>query len=72
MDKLHEGYYAYTEGLGEFFKNIVTNENYLIHRLEIKVDVIDAEFENYIFVKTPCLFWIVRSLTTLQQSFCPA
>ena len=28
------------------------NGNYLIHRLEIKVDVIDAEFENSMFVKT--------------------
>ena len=43
---LLDGYYFYefTEGLGVFFKDIVGN--YLIHRLEIKVDVIDVEFEN--------------------------
>ena len=45
-----EGYYAYTEGLGVFFKDIIGN--YLIHRLEIKVYVIDVEFENSMFVKT--------------------
>ena len=55
MDKMHEGYvldgyYEFTEGLGVFFKDIVGN--YLIHRLEIKVDVIDVEFENSMFVKT--------------------
>ena len=45
-----DGYYEFTEGLGVFFKDIVGN--YLIHRLEIKVDVIDVEFENSMFVKT--------------------
>ena len=45
-----KGYYVYTEGLGVFFKDIVGN--YLIHRLEVKVDVIDVEFETSMFAKT--------------------
>ena len=57
---MHEGYvlecyYAYTEGLGVFSKDIVGN--YLIHRLEIKVDVIDVEFVNSMFVKTTLMGW---------------
>ena len=53
---MHEGYvledyYAHIS-LGVFFKDI-EYENHLIHTwLVIKVDVIDAEFENSMFVKT--------------------